>query len=114
MHVGMEDELIKDALYRRSFDSDYSSYLVHHFVWPALLDAHGRALTKGECVTRKAGDPVSHLVSLGCSAPKKNCINFVFFSVFLNHYFTLSKTVFLVNMNLQKKYDRLILHFFLI
>ncbi|XP_075250974.1 mitochondria-eating protein-like isoform X2 [Convolutriloba macropyga] len=57
VHLGMEDELIKDSLYRRSFDSDYSSYLVHHFVWPALLDAHGHVLTKGECVTRKAGDP---------------------------------------------------------
>merc|ERR1712076_41034 len=57
VHLGMEDGLIKDSLYRRSFDSDYSSYLVHHFVWPALLDSHGHVLTKGECVTRKAGDP---------------------------------------------------------
>lgn len=57
VHVGMEDELIKDNLYRRSYDSDYSSYMVHHFVWPALLDARHHVLSKGECVTRKARDP---------------------------------------------------------
>jgi hypothetical protein len=56
VHVGLEDELIKDSLYRRSYDSDYSSYLVHHYVWPALVDSRGNVVTKGEVVTRKAGE----------------------------------------------------------
>jgi hypothetical protein len=56
VHAGIEDELIKDQLYRRSYDSDYSSYLVNHYVWPALVDARGNVVTKGEVVTRKAGE----------------------------------------------------------
>ncbi|CAH8497380.1 unnamed protein product [Schistosoma turkestanicum] len=46
-----ENELIDEAKYRRSHDSFYPASLIHHYIWPCLMQ-NERIVSKGEVCTR--------------------------------------------------------------
>ncbi|KAH8875861.1 Mitochondria-eating protein [Schistosoma japonicum] len=46
-----ENELIDETKYRRSHDSSYPTLLIHHYIWPCLMQ-NERVLAKGEVCTR--------------------------------------------------------------
>ncbi|CAH8536134.1 unnamed protein product [Schistosoma guineensis] len=46
-----ENELIDEAKYRRSHDSSYPTLLIHHHIWPCLMQ-NERIVAKGEVCTR--------------------------------------------------------------
>ncbi|CAH8553005.1 unnamed protein product [Heterobilharzia americana] len=46
-----ENELIDETKYRRSHDSSYPTLLIHHHIWPCLMQGE-RILVKGEVCTR--------------------------------------------------------------
>ncbi|TGZ70499.1 hypothetical protein CRM22_003167 [Opisthorchis felineus] len=46
------NEVIDDSKYRRSHDSSYSAVLVHHHIWPCLVQ-DGSVIAKGEVCTRR-------------------------------------------------------------
>ena len=48
----IEGDIIRETRYRRSYMSEFSSTIIHHYIWPCLL-RRGRILTKGEVVTRR-------------------------------------------------------------
>ncbi|KAF5398818.1 Mitochondria-eating protein [Paragonimus heterotremus] len=50
------NEVIDDTKYRRSHDSSYSAVLVHHHIWPCLVQ-NGSVIAKGEVCTKR-GRPV--------------------------------------------------------
>ncbi|PIK45098.1 putative mitochondria-eating protein isoform X2 [Apostichopus japonicus] len=50
-----EGELFSEKRYRRTRDSEYTAPLVAYYIWPALVNAKGDVLLKGEAVTRRGG-----------------------------------------------------------
>ncbi|KAA3677315.1 mitochondria-eating protein [Paragonimus westermani] len=46
------NEVIDDTKYRRSHDSSYSAVLVHHHIWPCLVQ-NGSVIAKGEVCTKR-------------------------------------------------------------
>ncbi|CAH8849554.1 unnamed protein product [Trichobilharzia szidati] len=46
-----ENELIDEVKYRRSHDSSYPTLVIHHHIWPCLMQGE-RVLVKGEVCTR--------------------------------------------------------------
>jgi hypothetical protein len=50
--IALEGDTINETRYRRAYNSEFSSTIVHHFVWPALM-RDAKVVAKGEVVTRR-------------------------------------------------------------
>ena len=47
-----EGEIIRESFYRRSYMSEFSSTIIHHYIWPCLLRKR-KVIKKGEVITRR-------------------------------------------------------------
>ncbi|CAL8088767.1 unnamed protein product [Calicophoron daubneyi] len=52
------NEVFDDAKYRRSHDSSYNSVLIHHHIWPCLIQ-DGNIVAKGEACTKRGRSTVN-------------------------------------------------------
>ncbi|XP_032223031.2 mitochondria-eating protein isoform X3 [Nematostella vectensis] len=50
--IALDGDIINEARYRRSYNSEFSATVVEHFVWPALM-RDGKVVAKGEVVTKR-------------------------------------------------------------
>ena len=54
----LDGEVLDEAKYRRTYDSEYIAPLVNHHVWPCLMQGY-RVISKGEACTRRGSSVVS-------------------------------------------------------